>query len=319
MTNTNLKVLVTGGAGYVGTSLVPQLLAKGYDVTVLDRLMWGGAVMIPFFKHNNFHFIKGDVRNEELMKTAVKDKDVIIHLAAIVGFPACDANPHMADTTNVESCRVLTRVVSKDQHVIFASSGSNYGRVVGQICTEETPVNPISRYSRNKLEGEQILMEGTTCTALRPGTAFGVSPRLRLDLLPHELTLNALKTKNIVLYEPWAIRPFIHVHDFGRAFIFAMENKDKMKNQIYNLGADALNYTKRQIADLVAAHTGATVEESTAWQDPDQRHYQVSYKKLHDLGYEHTISMDDGIKELLKVLPVTGVYNPYSNQNEILG
>lgn len=319
MDNTHMKVLVTGGAGYVGTTLVPQLLEKGYEVTVLDRLMWGGAVLIPFFKHPNFHFIKGDVRNEELMKKVVADKDVIIHLAAIVGFPACDANPIMADTTNVESCRILSKLVSKGQHVIFASSGSNYGRVVGQVCTEETPVNPISRYSRNKLEGEKILMEGTTCTALRPGTAFGVSPRLRLDLLPHELTLQALKTKSIVLYEAWAIRPFIHVHDFGRAFVFAVEHKDAMKNQIYNLGADPLNYTKRQIADLVATHTGATVEESNAWQDPDQRHYQVSYKKLHDVGYRHTISMEDGIKELLRVLPVATLFNPYSNQNEMLG
>jgi nucleoside-diphosphate-sugar epimerase len=315
----NLNVLVTGGAGYVGTSLIPQLLAKNYTVTVLDRLMWGGNVLIPFFQNKNFHFIKGDVRNEELMREVSKDKDIIIHLAAIVGFPACDANPHMADTTNVGSTKIISKVVSKDQYVLFASSGSNYGRVVGQICTEETPVNPISRYSRNKLEGESILMEGTTCTALRPGTAFGVSPRLRLDLLPHEMTLQALKTKNIILYESWAIRPFIHVHDFGRAFIFAIENYDKMKNQIYNLGADALNYTKRQIADTVAKETGATVQESDDWKDPDQRHYQVSYKKLHDLGYQHAISLEDGIKELLRVLPVTTLYNPYSNQNEILG
>ncbi|KKU21837.1 MAG: hypothetical protein UX31_C0011G0029 [Candidatus Nomurabacteria bacterium GW2011_GWA1_46_11] len=310
------KVLITGGAGYVGTSLIPQLLEEGYDVTIFDRLLWGGDVLIPFTVSKNFKFIRGDVRDKAALGKAVKNADVIIHLAAIVGFPACDMNPKLADETNVGGAKNLAAVVSKSQHVIYASSGSNYGRVLDEICTEETPLRPISRYSRNKTAAELVLMDKTTCTALRPGTAFGVSPRLRLDLLPHQLTMSALKDKKMVLYEADAIRPFIHVRDFGRAMIHAVETP-KMKNQVYNLGADSLNYTKKQIAETIAKETGAKIEESNAWEDPDKRTYDVSYKKLASTGFRPTITMREGILEIIRVLPVTHFPQPYSDAIEI--
>lgn len=315
-----LRVLITGGAGYVGTRLIPQLLARrDYEVTVFDRLLWGGTPIIPFFQNKNFHFIKGDVRDKAALKSACRDRDVIIHLAAIVGFPVCDANPELARSTNIGGSENLASVVSKDQYILLASSGSNYGRILKGVCTEKTPLKPITLYSKTKTKSELALMEKTTCTAFRPGTAFGVSPRLRLDLLVHQLLLDGLTQKKLVLYEPNVIRPFIHVHDFGRGFLFAIDNYRKMKNEVYNLGADELNYTKRQIADEVAKETGAIVQESTGWEDPDKRHYEVSYKKLASVGYKPTLTMRDGIKELVHAIPATRIYNPYSNQNEQLG
>lgn len=312
------KILITGGAGYVGTSLIPQLLEKGYDVTVFDRLLWGGDVLIPFFESENFHFIKGDIRDKITLKAAIKDKDVIVHLAAIVGFPACDMNPKLANETNVGGAKNLAALVSKNQHIIFASSGSNYGRVLDEICTEETPLRPITRYSQNKTEAELILMDKTTCTALRPGTAFGVSPRLRLDLLPHQLTLSALKDKKMVLYEAEAIRPFIHVSDFGRAIIHTIEHPKKMKNQVYNLGADSLNYTKRQIAEIISKETGAKIKESSGWEDPDKRTYDVSYKKLSSTGFKPTIDMLEGVREIIRILPALNSPDKYSNAVKVI-
>jgi nucleoside-diphosphate-sugar epimerase len=310
-------VVITGGAGYVGTSLVPQLLERGYRVTVFDRLLWGADPILPFFRNPLFHFIKGDVRDKSALNEAVKKADAIVHLAAIVGFPACDTNPRLADETNVGGAKNLAAVVSKSQHIVYASSGSNYGRVIGKICTEETPLRPITRYSRNKTAAERILMDSTTCTALRPGTAFGISPRLRLDLLIHQLALEGLRNKRIILYEGQVIRPFIHVHDFARAFIHAIEHP-KMRNEVYNLGADALNCTKRQIAELVAKETGATIVEDDSWKDPDQRHYQVSYAKLQKTGFRSTLSVADGIREIIRAFPSLKFPSSYSNAIEHL-
>jgi nucleoside-diphosphate-sugar epimerase len=309
-------VLITGGAGYVGTSLIPQLLDKKYKVVVYDRLLWGGDPIIPFFRDINFSFIKGDVRDKAALAEAVKGADAIVHLASLVGFPACDANPKLADETGIGGTKNLAAVVSKSQHIIYASSGSNYGRVLDKICTEETPLKPITRYSRIKTAAEIILMEKTTCTALRPGTAFGISPRLRLDLLIHQLTMEGLRNKKIILYEGQMIRPFIHVHDFGRAFIHAIEHPKEMKNEVYNLGADSLNFTKRQIAEIVSKETGAKIVEDDSWQDPDKRHYQVSYKKLQSTGYKPTLSIEDGVKEIVRVFPSLRLPAPYSNAVE---
>jgi nucleoside-diphosphate-sugar epimerase len=311
-------IVITGGAGYVGTTLIPQLLDRGYKVTVFDRLLWGADPIIPFFRNKDFFFIKGDIRDKKALKEAVKDADAIVHLAAIVGFPACDMNPKLAYDTNVGGAKNLASVVSKSQHVIYASSGSNYGRVLDKICTEETLLNPITRYSRNKTDAEKILMKSTTCTALRPGTAFGIAPRLRLDLLIHQLTLEGLRNKRIVLYEGQVIRPFIHVYDFGRAFIHAIEHPKQMKNQVYNLGADSLNFSKRQIAEVVAKETGAKIVEDDSWEDPDKRHYEVSYAKLHATGFKPTLSIADGVREIIRAFPSLRLDQPYSNAIENL-
>ena len=204
-------VLVTGGAGYIGTTLIPLLLERDYNVTVFDSLLLGGDALLPFFRHKNFHFIKGDIRDKDALRQAVKDKGVIIHLAAIVGFPACSENPDLAYSTNVEGTRNLAILVKKNQYILFGSTGSNYGAVLNGICTEETPLNPLSVYGKTKTEAERILLENTSVTAFRFATAFGVSPKLRLDLLINDLTYQALKQKYLVIYESSFMRTFIHV------------------------------------------------------------------------------------------------------------
>jgi len=311
----SLSILVTGGAGYVGTSLIPQLLSIGHKVTVFDRLLWGGDAVIPFFQNDRFDFIFGDVRDKDALRKACQGKDAIVHLASIVGYPACDMNPMLADQTNVGGAKNLAEVTSKNQHIVFASSGSNYGRVLKELCTEDHPLNPITRYSRNKTGAEILLMNETTCTALRPGTAFGLSPRLRLDLLVHQLTISALKTKNIVLYEADAVRPFLHIYDIGKALLHSVMNRSAMANEVYNLGANHMNYTKRDIAKKICAQTGAKIIDDQAGEDPDKRTYRVSYDKLEGTGFKATRTMDAGISEIVRVLPAIIINVPYSNAN----
>lgn len=305
--------LITGGAGYIGTSLVPLLLERSYDVTVFDSLLFGGDALLPFFRHKNFHFIKGDIRDKDTLRQAVKGKDVIIHLAAIVGFPACSGNPALAYSTNVEGTQNLADAVSNDQYVLIGSTGSNYGVVADTICTEETPLNPLSVYGKTKTESERILMENTSATAYRFATAFGVSPRMRLDLLINDLTYQAMKQKYLVIYEANFMRTFIHVHDIARSFLFAMDNREKMRGRAYNVGDKGMNYSKKEICGMIAEKTGAYVHYADVGKDADKRNYTVSYEKISKLGYETTISVEDGIDELVRALSAVKIPSPYSN------
>lgn len=309
------KVLITGGAGYVGSCLLPQLLNNGYEVTILDRLLWGGDHLIPSFTHPNVSFVFGDIRDESTIRDLCKSKDTIIHLASIVGYPACDMNPRLAVETNVEGSRNIAKNVSRNQHVVFASSGSNYGRVLEGICTEETALNPITLYSKTKTEAELILMNETNCTALRPGTAFGISPRLRLDLLVHQLTIQAVKTKNITLYEANAVRPFFHVSDFGQAILLVMEKSSLAEGEVYNLGTNDMNFTKRQIAEAISKETECKIIDDQMGEDPDKRTYQVSYDKIEALGFKSTRTIRDGIQEIIRVMPLLVIKTPYANAN----
>ncbi|GAI90784.1 unnamed protein product, partial [marine sediment metagenome] len=219
-----MKVLVTGGAGYVGTTIVPQLLAEGYKVTIFDNLMFGGDYIMPFFRNPNFSFVKGDIRDLSLLKKAIKDADVIIHLAAIVGYPACRKDPELAEAVNINGTKNLIKATSKDQLILFGSTGSNYG-AVEEICTEETPLNPLSLYGQTKTLAEKMLLEERTTIAWRFATAFGVSARLRLDLLINDFTYKAITQGYMVIYEKHFMRTFIHVHDMGRAFLFGIKHQ----------------------------------------------------------------------------------------------
>ena len=306
------KVLVTGGAGYVGTTLVSQLLNKGYDVTVFDNLLFGGDPILPFFRNKNFHFVKGDIRHKEKIKTVVKDKDVVIHLAAIVGYPACRKNPILAKTTNVGGTKNLSELLSKNQLVIYASTGSNYGAVT-EICTEETPLNPLSLYGETKTWAEQYLLENNTTIGYRFATAFGVSPRLRLDLLINDFTFKALKEGYLVIYEKHFMRTFIHVHDMGRAFVFGIENADKMKDNVYNIGSSKMNYSKQDICELIKEKTNAYIHYADVGEDKDKRNYVVSYKKVNKLEYDTTITVEQGIDELVRALKAIEFKTPYTN------
>ena len=306
------KILVTGGAGYIGTELVPILLNKGYEITVLDDLLFGGDPIIPFFRSPNFEFIKGDIRDKEQMAKAVAGKDIILHLAAIVGYPACRKEPLRAESVNIDATKMLSSLVSKNQLVLFGSTGSNYGNVE-DICTEETPLNPLSLYGKTKTFAENYLLDNNTTIAYRFATAFGISPRLRLDLLVNDFTYKAVTQGYVVVYESHFMRTFIHVHDIARAWLFAIENADKLKNGVYNIGSESMNFTKRQISESIAAKTGAFFHFAEIGEDEDKRNYQVSYEKIKSFGFDVSISLDQGIDELIKAANAINYKTPYTN------
>ena len=309
------KIFITGGAGYIGTSLIPLLLSEGHQVTVYDSLMFNsGDKLIPFFASERFTFIKGDVRDKERLGQAMKGHDVVIHLAALVGFPICrekgeqeSYNINVVGTQNVLDC------LEDNQYLLFGSTGSNYGEVVG-ICTEETPLNPLSIYGRTKTEAEELVMLRKNSTAFRFATAFGASPRLRLDLLVNDLTNKAVKEGYSVIYESHFLRTFIHVRDIARVFLFAINNQDEMADNVYNVGSDSMNYSKKEVCELIQKHVpGAYFNYADVGEDADKRNYQVSYEKINKLGFDTTVNIDQGIEELIKVLEVIQINSPYYN------
>ena len=306
------KVLVTGGAGYVGTSLLPKLLQEGYEVTVFDNLMQGGNQLLPFFRNKNFNFIKGDITAKEELRQAVKGQDVIVHLAAIVGFPACKNNPELAVNVNVKGTRNLIEVTEPSQQILYGSTGSNYGKVT-EICTEETPLNPLSLYGTTKTDAERMLLKRGNVIAYRFATAFGVSPRLRLDLLVNDFTNKCLRDGYLVVYEKHFMRTFIHVSDMGRSFVFGIKNFEKIKDNVYNVGSSNMNYSKEEICQAIAEKTNAHVHYAEIGEDADKRNYVVSYKKINDLGFETTIGIHEGIDEIIEALNVVDFRDPYVN------
>lgn len=308
-----MKILVTGGAGYIGTTLVPMLLKKKYSVTVVDSLLYGGAQLIPFLSNPDFTFVKGDIRDKKLIARLCQKQDVIIHLAAIVGFPACRENPDLAISTNVGGTKNIADSVNKKQLVLFGSTGSNYGKLENEICTEKTPLNPQSLYGKTKTQAELYLREHTTCIAYRFATAFGLSPRLRLDLLINELVYLGAKQKYLVVYEADFVRSFIHVSDMARSFLFAIEHYKQMKNQVYNIGSEKLNYTKREVAEIVKKETNAYVHYADYDNDVEKRNYHVSYEKVRKLGFKTKVSIESGIHELVTGMDLIHISNPYIN------
>ena len=307
-----MKVLVTGGAGYVGTTLVPQLLAKGYKVTIFDNLMFGGDYIMPFFRNQKFSFVKGDVRDLNTLNKEIKTADIIIHLAAIVGYPACRKDPELAEAVNIKGTKNLIKATSNDQLILFGSTGSNYG-AVEDICTEETPLNPLSLYGQTKTLAEKMLLEERTTIAWRFATAFGVSARLRLDLLINDFTYKAISQGYMVIYEKHFMRTFIHVHDMGRAFLFGIEHQNQMKNNVYNVGSEKMNYSKEQICEMIKERTGVYIHYADIEEDADKRNYIVNYDKIKQLGYTTTISVENGINELIRALQAIEYKTPYSN------
>lgn len=307
-----MKVLVTGGAGYVGTSLIPQLLARGCQVRVLDNLTFGGDQLLPFFRWPNFEFVKGDVRNIEDVRSGVRSCDVIVHLAAIVGYPACRMDPKTAEEVNVQGSKNISLAVSQQQLVLFASTGSNYG-VVEEICDEGTRLNPLSLYGQTKTMAEAHLLENASTIAFRFATAFGSSPRLRLDLLVNDFTYKAVTQQYLVVYEAHFMRTFIHVYDMGRAFLLALDNADRMQGEVYNVGSENMNYSKRAVCQMIQKQTECCVHYAEISADADKRDYIVSYKKIHALGYETSISLEHGIAELMRAVQVLSCKNAYRN------
>ncbi len=310
-----MKIFITGGAGYIGTTLIPLLLEKNYKVTVYDSLIFNnGDKLLPYITNENFNFIKGDIRDENLLKESLKDHDVVIHLAALVGFPICrEKGEKESFDVNTNGTKIVINNMSPEQYLLYGSTGSNYGDVDG-ICTENSPLNPLSIYGQSKTRAENLVMKRPNSTAFRFATAFGVSPRLRLDLLINDLTYKSIKEGYAVIYESHFLRTFIHVKDIARVFTFAIENSEKMKDNIYNVGSEKMNFSKKEICELIKKEIpNSYFNYADVGEDADKRNYVVSYEKIKSIGYDTTIDVETGIKELIRSIPLINLQNPYYN------
>ncbi len=296
------RVLVTGGAGYLGSILCEHLLGVGYQVTVVDSLLYGQRSLFQFCANPQFEFVFGDVRNEELMQSLVKRADVLIPLAAIVGAPACDRDPWTTRSVNFEAVRLINRLRSSQQVVIFPTTNSGYGtRTRDVFCTEETPLEPISLYGQTKVQAEMELLGSPDAISLRLATVFGMSPRLRLDLLVNHFTYAAVTDGYIVIFEKDFKRNYVHIRDVADCFLYAIEHTDLMNGRAYNVGLDAANLSKAELAEKVKQYVPSLyIHFSEVGSDPDKRNYIVSNQRLRDAGFEARRSLDDGIRELLK-------------------
>jgi len=308
-----MKILVTGGAGYIGTVLLPMLLNRKYQVTVLDNLMYGGTQLLPYLMYKNFQLVKEDIRNKTRVKKICRDKDIIIHLAAIVGYAPCRKDPILASEVNVVGSKNIASCLGTKQYLIFASTNTNYGAIKDKICTEESPLNPQSIYGKTKTAAETILLKHANSIVYRFATGFGVSPRLRLDTLINQFVYQAVREKYLVVYEANFIRSFIHVNDMARAILFALDHLPSMIGQIYNVGSHDLNYSKRDICEMIARETNVYVHFADVGQDADKRNYIVSYAKIKKLGFGTTVTIKRGIQELIRAVPIVEITSPYSN------
>ncbi len=308
------KILITGGAGYIGSMLTTKLIEKGYRVTVIDSLQFSKNSLNHLFAHKNFKFIYGDVRNKNLIKKNIKKHNIIIPLAALVGAPLCEKYKKEAKEVNFGSIKYMLKIVSKKQKIIFPTTNSGYG--IGQkekYCDENSPLNPISFYGQTKAEAEKIVLEFENSICFRLATIFGYSYRMRTDLLVNNFVYKALKFKKLKLYEPHFRRNYIHIIDVVRAFIFAIKNFNKLKSNTYNLGLSSANLTKLMLAKKIKKQfKEVKISVIRNRKDPDQRDYFVSNKKIEKKGFKPIISLEEGIAELLNVLRFeTKIINNY--------
>ncbi len=308
-----MRILVTGGAGYVGSTLVPMLLEQGHKVRVYDSLKFGGHGLLPCCQNRFFELMKGDVCDPSGLKKALDGVDAVVHLAAIVGYPACKKEPQVAQTTNVEGTRNLLNLRKADQKVIFASTGSIYGSIPDYVCNENTPTTPITLYGETKLAAEKMILDAGNSVAYRYATAFGVSNRMRLDLMPNDFTYQAVKNRNLIVYEGGFKRTFIHVRDMARSIMFALDKWDSVKDDVYNVGHESMNFTKEDIARAVLKHVDYYLHFAEVGTDADKRNYEVSYEKIRAKGFETTIDMDRGIGELARACNLIEFQNPFAN------
>ncbi len=307
-----MKVLVTGGAGFIGSVLTPLLLGAGHEVTVVDVLRSGGHGLLGCFHDRRFRFVRGDVRDRDTIAPLTAEADAVVHLAAIVGFPACRKYPELARETNVLGTRTVAEATGSDQVLIYASSGSNYG-IVETVCTEESPLNPTSLYAITKTEGEKICLQHPGAIALRFATAFGVSPRMRLDLMINNFVYQAIVNKQLIVYERNFRRTFIEVRDIARSILFALDHIDQMSGQAYNVGHESMNFTKENIALKIRDYIPFYLHFADIGTDEDNRDYDVSYEKIRQLGYQTEVTIEAGIEELVRAMDVLDIVDPYSN------
>ena len=298
----SFNILVTGGAGYLGSIMVPELLRLGHKVTVLDSFIFGQSSLLECCADDSFEIVNGDVRDECIIKKLLTKSDVVIPLAALVGAPLCKRDKIGTITINRDAIKTITDNASKQQRVIMPITNSGYG--IGQkgiFCTEETPMNPISLYGSTKVEAEAIALEHGNSISLRLATVFGMSPRMRLDLLVNDFTYRAVNDRFIVVFEGHFKRNYIHVRDVARAFIHAIDNFEAMKNEPYNVGLSDANLSKLELCEAIKKHVADFVFlEAPIGEDPDKRDYIVSNEKIEKTGFKPIYSLDIGIKELIK-------------------
>ena len=296
------KFLVTGGAGYIGSVLVPILLGKGYKVTVLDSLMHNQSSLLECCVHSDFDFVKGDICDEGLMASLLPKFDVVILLAAIVGAPACKINPSLTRLVNLDAQMSIVNKISLSQKAIFPTTNSGYG--IGEkdkLCTEESPLRPISEYGKAKVEVERAFLDKGNAITFRLATVFGMSPRMRMDLLVNDFIYRAFKDRFIVLFEEHFRRNYVHIRDVAKAFVLGIEDYDRMKGEPFNVGLSSANLTKRQLCEKIKEYVPEFyIHSAPVGEDPDKRDYIVSNEKIESLGWKPDYSLDDGIKELLK-------------------
>jgi nucleoside-diphosphate-sugar epimerase len=297
-----MKLLVTGGAGYLGSVLVPRLLDDGHAVTVIDNFMYQQASLLDCCHHPGLTIVRGDARDRRLVAEHLKRAEAVLPLACLTGAPLCDRDPVGATSVNLEAVTLLLELRSVHQAIVFPTTNSGYGvGEVGLLCTEETPLRPISLYGRLKVEAEQRLLAAPNTLTLRLATVFGISPRMRLDLLVNDFTYRAVTDGFVVLFEGHFTRNYIHVRDVARAFLHCLDNFDRMKGEPYNVGLDEANLSKRELCQEIRRQVpGFYWVEAEVGRDPDQRNYVVSNARIERTGFKPVVPLPAGIAELLK-------------------
>ena len=297
------NVLITGGAGYIGSKLATNLINKNYQVTIIDCLKFSSKSLNHLFSKKNFKFIKADVRNKKLMKSLIKKNDFIIPLAALVGAPLCEKNKKQAIAVNLNSIKFLMKNVSKKNKIIYLTTNSGYG--VGEknkYCDENTPLNPISLYGKTKVDAEKIVMKNINSIGFRLATVFGYSYRMRTDLLVNNFVFKSMTDKKLTIYEPHFRRNYIHINDVVDAVVFSIENFKRLKSNIYNLGLSTANLTKYKLAQKIKDQLKyLKIKIVKNKKDPDQRDYYVSNRKIEKKGFKAKVRIEDGIEELIKI------------------
>ncbi|MCX6944397.1 MAG: NAD-dependent epimerase/dehydratase [Opitutales bacterium] len=297
-----MKILITGGAGYIGSVLTPHLLAQGHEVTVLDNFFFGQASLLECCRHERFTIVRGDCRDESRLAPLVAWAEVIIPLAAIVGAPMCQADQVGARTINLEAVELICRLASFEQRVILPVTNSGYGiGEPGKLCTEDSPLRPLSLYGTTKVAAEETVLARTNGLTFRLATVFGLSARMRVDLLINDFVHRAVTDRAVVVFEGHFKRNFIHIQDVARAFSHALENFDRMKGRAYNVGLEDANLSKLELCAVIRRQVpGFTFLEAPVGEDPDKRDYIVSNQRLREAGFATAWSLDRGIQELIK-------------------
>jgi len=303
-----VKILVTGGAGYIGSVLTQYLLARGWSVTVLDNFSHGVPSLAHIAQDRNLRIVRGDARDKALMREELRKHDVLIPLAAVVGAPACRADPMGATTTNLDAIEMAVGLMSPEQWVVYPNTNSGYGTTApGVVCDETTPLVPISLYGKLKCAAEvHVVMARENSITLRLATVFGWSPRMRLDLMVNDFTYRAVTDRTLVLFEGGFRRNFVHVRDVARAFVWALSKRPYPAGHVFNVGDDAANMTKAELCARISRVTDFRWIEHPSYQDPDKRDYVVSTAKITAMGWKPTHDFDEGIAELVQGYAMLG-------------